>query len=641
MSISYDYFGNTTLRVKNILLNIEEQLILLNRLFVENPKLKWVAGGNLQNMYADMLIEAGLLETTDFIKKAKTARQKTSPLEDFGFINRKSGQITAKGQTLLQLQKTRDIKKKNNFLQIELASMLFLSNFFSYKKQDQRTDIFWLYLKVFKSLNYELSAESFLLLPLLNNFATQNEFIHALKSLQDGTVGVDFIIKNVLRKDITLIQKKDDFVNDYNMNNDITGDYFNTAKGRGMVYKIKNLFYLFIAIMNKEQDVFILFQTLTDDEYIRKNYLNNIYGKISNNKTNHKKMFTIVKSFVDSMAINFLEEFFYFIYTCRIKNNLNDYYDLNRRYLKLTDCFEFRSDKITMTDNFKVFLSHPDEGFVKSSLTTALSTENSLDFLFKDEYILNKLKLYGVDSPEDLRQYKYNADKAKLQELINTKFSQKLLTEKIIPLFKNRTKQSDNKLFELVTTEATIPTIFEYIVAIAWSHIDDKNLDIILDAGMSLDSDLLPKSHAVGGEADILINYSDHFLMLEVTLTEQSNQRRAEMEPVSRHLGNLLIKTEDRLKKDNSYAIFIAPYLDSNVLNDFRARQNMIYENYGKHVEGMDILPMDTDDLIAILKNGSSYSLVRNKFYNVLASPTKHGSIWYNNEVKPIYQSRA
>ena len=52
---------------------------------------------------------------------------------------------------------------------------------------------------------------------------------------------------------------------------------------------------------------------------------------------------------------------------------------------------------------------------------------------------------------------------------------------------------------------------------------------------------MLPKSHAIGGNSDFEIKYDDHTLMIEVTLTESTNQRRAEMESVSRHLGNILL----------------------------------------------------------------------------------------------------
>ena len=175
---------------------------------------------------------------------------------------------------------------------------------------------------------------------------------------------------------------------------------------------------------------------------------------------------------------------------------------------------------------------------------------------------------------------------------------------------------------------------FEYIIAVAWYYIDNKNIDFILKAGLSLDSNMLPKSHAVGGNSDFEINYEDHTLMIEVTLTDNTNQRRAEMESVSRHLGNILLKLDKDIR-EKSYGIFVAPHLDKNILNDFRIRRLSYWENSSSHIKGMDILPIDTNDLINILKSNKTYDMLKSSFYELLAKDNDWGSNWYANEVKP------
>ena len=67
---------------------------------------------------------------------------------------------------------------------------------------------------------------------------------------------------------------------------------------------------------------------------------------------------------------------------------------------------------------------------------------------------------------------------------------------------------------------------------------------------LSLEANLLPKTHAAGGYADIIIIYEyesctfypKHSLLLEATLADGNNQRRMEMEPVSRYLGGYRIR---------------------------------------------------------------------------------------------------
>ena len=129
---------------------------------------------------------------------------------------------------------------------------------------------------------------------------------------------------------------------------------------------------------------------------------------------------------------------------------------------------------------------------------------------------------------------------------------------------------------------------------------------------LSLDVDLLPKTHAAGGEADIVYEYEknsaypQHSLLLEVTLADKNNQRRMEMEPVSRHLGNHILRT----KNFSSYCVFVTNELNINVVSDFRGRKNQRYydtADYNNFIDGMKIIPLQIDDLKNIVKNQICY----------------------------------
>lgn len=76
-----------------------------------------------------------------------------------------------------------------------------------------------------------------------------------------------------------------------------------------------------------------------------------------------------------------------------------------------------------------------------------------------------------------------------------------------------------------------------------------------------------PLSHATGGMGDIVINYKNLTLMLEVTLMNSQAQKRGEWEPVLRHATNL---TVDEYPK-NVITLFIADELDDNTVNIWRA----------------------------------------------------------------------
>ncbi|EAL0350647.1 AlwI family type II restriction endonuclease, partial [Campylobacter coli] len=85
-----------------------------------------------------------------------------------------------------------------------------------------------------------------------------------------------------------------------------------------------------------------------------------------------------------------------------------------------------------------------------------------------------------------------------------------------------------------------------------------------------------------------------------------------------------------------SYGIFIAPYLDKNVLNDFRSRLTCYYENNTSFIYGMKILPLSVDDLKIILETNHTYDKLLEYFYSLLGSKNTWGSKWYNNEIAPF-----
>jgi hypothetical protein len=100
-----------------------------------------------------------------------------------------------------------------------------------------------------------------------------------------------------------------------------------------------------------------------------------------------------------------------------------------------------------------------------------------------------------------------------------------------------------------------------------------------------------------------------------------------EMEPVSRHLGQHLIRNG----ADSAYCLFATTDLNINVISDFRGRKFMPYydsQDFSKYVMGMKILPLQTSDLKNILLHGWTYGRLYALFEEA------HGSllpphIWY------------
>ena len=80
------------------------------------------------------------------------------------------------------------------------------------------------------------------------------------------------------------------------------------------------------------------------------------------------------------------------------------------------------------------------------------------------------------------------------------------------------------------------------------------------------------------------------------------------MEPVSRHLGQYII---EHPAATGTYCVFVATYLDPNVVSDFRGRKNWPYydpNDVGKSCRGMKIIPLDTAKIRDILESEQQYA---------------------------------
>ena len=613
MEVKYSYFGNTSNRVKNLLYNFETQLVLFDELFKNASQDDvWSNDSELQIRYLELLEQHNLLKAKNKTTHlgTKDARVKSAPLENYGLIKRKEKLITEQGYELLKLIENQSYKEKNDFLQIDLISLFFLKSSFLFQK-DNVKGLFLKYIKVFRYFNGSLSRNIFYLLPLVDNFENIETFC---KCAKNGS-----IINEILDNNQNFKNDLESFLKDLQKDS-LDTKYFTTAKGDKSAKDIIEALKIFLDFRQSNNKAILNgFLKSKDTKYKR---FKELYLGYICYKTKIDDKIEQLSHFCEGDILNFGKRFFRFIATSKIQSNLNDYLDLNKRHLKLTGIFDFSKDCVSVSIIFKTILKHSKSEIILNTIAQNAISKDMLSDYFNDSEMKSLLEEFGIKNPKDLSNYKTNLDNQKLDILLKERFSKDKICE-ILSLFNNR--NNDEKIFNLVTTEATIPTIFEYIIAIAWCYIDNFNKNRILEAGLSLDSEMLPKSHAIGGNADFVYRYKNHHLMIEVTLTEKTNQRRAEMESVSRHLGNLLLGLEGKTQAQ-SYGIFIAPYLDKNVLNDFRSRLHCYYENSTSFICGMKILPLSVDDLKIILETNCTYNDLLEYFYKLLDSKNTWGS---------------
>lgn len=335
------------------------------------------------------------------------------------------------------------------------------------------------------------------------------------------------------------------------------------------------------------------------------------------------------------------ETFFKYLHVFKAKATLSDYFDLNRRYFNITDTIIFEDSMIKLDMIPKYFFKEIMDNLYKD----AFKKDDNLQINVKLETIssafeidINKVyeslsKDLGITltSPEQAATYVNDERYRRFNEMIDKRFSDSVLIE-LLNCFENR---NDKRIEELVTDEATIPTIFEYILGIIWYKVSERQGNILDFMQLSLEANLLPKTHAAGGYADIIYEYEaclaypKHALLLEATLADGTNQRRMEMEPVSRHLGDYRI----RFNNPFDYSLFVSTYLDKNVISDFRYRKFIPYTRDEETITGMKIISMDTDSLKKIIENNIKYKYLYEVFDKYYEMPLDTAD-WHTGMIK-------
>ena len=653
-SIPYQSFcwviGTTSFRTAKLNLKIEAQLLLLDEFYNEVIKKSiWNWNNELQEKYYDFMKGRDFL-TGDAKRKDKDAREKTSGLVDIGLIT-DDRLITEAGRELLKITSS-GIFETDNAFNINRDSFVYL-------KQLLKTSIdvsgkivrpFIAVVKCLTELEF-LSYEEFTyFVPLISDDESTKQIISDIRLYREGQINLEEIIyKRLMQMDNYKLAQEEFITSDVDENlicligmnrksRNYDKPYYKLYQSiKGIFLEGKSDYELLLnSAKNINQKPGILWRNLifrtTNIGVIRKN------GKTSiNNQC----------PFLNCVNEKELKEvFFKYLHVFKAMATLSDYFDLNRRYFNVTDTliFEDRMVKLDMIPKYyfkeiidvlyKETFSKDDNLSVDIPLET-ISRAFELD-MSKVYAALSKDLGITIKSPEQAATYVNDERYRRFNTLIDKKFSDSVLIE-LLNCFE---KRDDKRIEELVTDEAAIPTIFEYILGIIWYKVSERQGNILDFMKLSLEANLLPKTHAAGGYADIIYEYEactsypKHSLLLEATLADGSNQRRMEMEPVSRHLGDYRI----RYNNPFDYSLFVSTYLDKNVISDFRYRKIIPYTRDEETITGMKIISMDTDSLKKIIENKINYSYlyeVFDKYHEMDLDPLQTLN-WHEDLLKEV-----
>lgn len=647
----YYSLGTTSFRMQNFNQKIEQQLDLLNQ-FWQKPEYKdekWESNEPVQEAYYNFIKESDFLKEGEAPRKAKDARQKTSGMRDIGLID-DNRRLTPVGKKLLEVAKSNDFVS-DNFLQIPKDSFIYFQQLLkTYITIDKDTGVrpFILLARLLKKFNYLNKEEFMYLFPLCINKET-TEFIESkLSEFRGQDVNVGEIVTEIFMQQ----QNYKDALAYFISEKTVTEETFCKV---GLNRKSKDYDRAYLPLYNAIKKVYF------ENEKTPKTILN-LYeaSDIGNVKTHWRKFLFQTSSStaiqnspikqlqLANMFSNLTDEvtfktvFFKTMHLIKVERTLEDYFDLNRRYLKISDTLLFADENVKFDAIPKYYFSLlPDDfynlAFEKSDKLSEIQTlEEISPFLKLDEEKL--LKAINKDNKTsfvkigEIKQFVADERIKRFNKLIDEKFTNKQLIN-ILQLIQ---KRADKEIQDLVTDDADIPTIYEYILGIVWYKISERKGDILSFMNLSLEADLLPKTHAGGGEADLVFQYEaendypKHSLLIEATLADSTNQRRMEMEPVSRHLGEYILNH----KGIEAYCVFITNFLHINVISDFRVRRSSEYYYYGGKnnndvINGMMITPLENELLITILEKNIKYPLLYKLFHDLQISSLAPKE-WYN-----------
>lgn len=640
--------GTTSFRMVEFNRKIERQIQLLHE-FWQLPDYynqHWSENEPVQIKYYNFLKAHGFVDG-DAQRKAKDAREKTSGLVDLGLIDDER-RLTQAGERLLDIASRADFSN-NNILQIPADSFLYFKQLMKFHFPIDNGYV-RPYIVLAMALNKlgELSSDEFTyLLPLATNQEKTEEIFNKISAIRNGNGTIDETIINTLM-DMPNYQEALKILLDNTVTEQIIIDIGMNRKSRSYDKPYYKLYQAISSVLtsHSDEDTITLFNAVKSvsgkSATFWKQYLFNTTLTKKVEKEGFATLNFEARIFNCQSETEFKTEFFKLLHLYKAKSTLLDYFDLNRRYFKTTDTVLFQDRKVKFAIIPNCFFNIignklPNIAFTDSTalsddipLTATIGYEVTEDEIFakvEEIYGIQARTLYDVQTFVDRERYE------RLNAMIDTKFTDANLIS-LMSAFEDR---RDSDIQAMVTNNADIPTIFEYILAIAWYKISGRQGKVLEYMNLSLDADLLPITHAAGGHEDITYKYEAtndypaHTLLIEATLANCTNQRRMELEPVSRHLGDYLLSH----KNEEAYCLFATTFLHPNVTADFRNRKSGYYYNsdMSDYITEMKIIPCETGELKKIIENGILYSQLYHLFSNAFIS-TLPPALWYEQEIR-------
>ncbi|MDX8400697.1 MAG: AlwI family type II restriction endonuclease [Gallionellaceae bacterium] len=274
-------------------------------------------------------------------------------------------------------------------------------------------------------------------------------------------------------------------------------------------------------------------------------------------------------------------------------STFNDYADTNLRYLKASGLVQSKGRGLSLVPEKRVFIEKliqdagiPDSDhsyFVALCNGAALPTDHQDSALAVLDDLLQQLHTRGIpfdsagkptNTPADIAIIRHQIEGI-LSERNEEEYAirQAMDWEEIVAymelIISRRGKKTLSNGEEIEVPQSEAPAYFEWVLWRAFLAINSLANKPYEARRFKIDQDFLPIGTAPGTGPDLIFEFIDFVLVVEVTLTANSRQEAAEGEPVRRHVADLVMQYQESGAKP-VYGLFIANRIDSNTAETFR-----------------------------------------------------------------------
>ncbi len=604
---------------------------------VENGDIEWIRKNSI--LYSELIkqFDKGIEDR---------ARHYTSNLVKLGFVD-KNREISSVGEVLLDLRKLRR-DKLEKMLPLDGVNVVYLRQLLKLRLFDSNEERYY-------------SPFCFAIFTLLKRERlSENEFLELVQGLSPYSDfdNIEEYIMNYKEGDIVddiVVEIPDSINQSGKISEDIFRDNYKNRKsmaGVDVYWQYYNLVLNYIDNRDKES-----MDKLLSFYEVNKTMINKAFGKGQNIYTQKAGERPSIEAFSKQYKNMFEADINVYLYTqftlSKILDQIREYSDTTKRIFKATGIISFENGyaelayrelcscifvediikaKIAGNINEEIHSHYDCYGEYEEGVNSYYCSITSLSEIF--EYYEGEIEQIGNNiqkefpgvSIKEIPAIVADRRKKEFAEFIEKSYPEDKVKQ-ILDLFNDRS--NDKIIKEAVSPDATVPTIYEYMVGIAWYYFSGKRIDLLGSYNLTLSADFEPLVHAGGGQGDIVIYEDTKVVMLEATLMNAGSQKRGEWEPVLRHSINLKVGEETANTGRNVTTFFIADSFDYNTINIWKAVAAVPLQsslNKDRFTDNVVIMPVNTDELCSLMDKHSEYDRIISEIHKLF----EHDKISFN-----------